>query len=130
MPSYYRLGEVPPKRHVQFRSPSGQLYAEEVFGTEGFSGNYSILYHLGVPPQSRHAEHIGSAAPRAWVQDVHRQHHLRTRAIEPGGDPVGGRTPLLFNDEVIISLAVPTESQRFFYRNGTHDELLFIHEGE
>src|SRR5439155_24510582 len=39
MPSYYRLGEVPPKRHTQFRSPSGQLYAEEVFATEGFSGN-------------------------------------------------------------------------------------------
>ena len=54
MTSYYRLGEVPAKRHVQFRArDSGRLYAEELFGTEGFSGAYSILYHLGLPSQAR-----------------------------------------------------------------------------
>src|SRR5438045_8987336 len=44
-PSYHRLGEVPRKRHVAFRAPDGQLYAEEAMGTEGFRGRYSILYH-------------------------------------------------------------------------------------
>ena len=53
MPSYHRLGDVPAKRHVQFRSPEGCLLAEEVFGAEGFSGNYSILYHRALPAQAR-----------------------------------------------------------------------------
>ncbi len=39
MPSYHRLGQIPPKRHTQFRKPDGTLYYEELFGTEGFSGN-------------------------------------------------------------------------------------------
>ncbi len=48
-PSYHRLGEVPAKRHVAFRAPDGRLYEEEVVGTEGFAGRYSILYHRHVP---------------------------------------------------------------------------------
>ena len=48
-PSYHRLGAVPAKRHVAFRAPDGSLYAEEVVGTEGFSGRYSILYHRYAP---------------------------------------------------------------------------------
>ena len=130
MTSYYRLGEVPPKRHVQFRAPdSGRLYAEEVFGTEGFSGAYSILYHLALPPQARTIEPLGSAEPAAWDVGVHRHHHLRTAGLAQGGDPISGRVPLLFNDDVQISLCVPSEPQADFYRNGTHDELVFVHEG-
>ena len=30
MPFYHQLGSVPRKRHVQFRSPSGNLYQEEL----------------------------------------------------------------------------------------------------
>jgi homogentisate 1,2-dioxygenase len=37
--------------------------------------------------------------------------------------------PLLFNDEVQISLVVADRPQPSFYKNGTHDELLFVHEG-
>src|SRR5919205_3103291 len=130
MTSYYRLGEVPAKRHVQFRAPdTGKLYAEELFGTEGFSGAYSILYHLGLPPQARTIEPLGSTEPVAWDVGVHRHHHLRIGGLAAGGDPIDGRVPLLFNDDVQISLCVPTEAQADFYRNGTHDELLFIHEG-
>jgi homogentisate 1,2-dioxygenase len=130
VPSYYRLGEVPPKRHVQFRAPSGDLYHEELFGAEGFSGRYSLLYHCGLPPQANEVSRVGSAAPAAWKADVHRQHHLRTTRVPVGGDPVRARVPLLFNDDVIVSLAVPTEAPHRFYRNGTHDELVFVHEGQ
>ena len=38
MPHYIRMGEVPPKRHTQFRRPDGALYTEELIGNEGFSG--------------------------------------------------------------------------------------------
>ena len=48
MPFYQRLGDVPRKRHVQFRD-NGTLLTEEVMGLEGFTGNESILYHLQSP---------------------------------------------------------------------------------
>ncbi|HEX5418277.1 MAG TPA: homogentisate 1,2-dioxygenase, partial [Chloroflexota bacterium] len=129
MPSYYRLGEVPAKRHVQFRSPEGNLLAEEVFGAEGFSGNYSILYHRALPAQARSQTPIGSAKPAAWESAAHRHYHLRTRRLEPRGNSVSGRVPLMFNDDVTISLAISSEPPAGFYKNGTHDELVFVHEG-
>ena len=45
---YASLGQVPRKRHSQVRG-DGRLLVEEVMGYEGFSGNESILYHLGSP---------------------------------------------------------------------------------
>lgn len=129
MPSYYRLGAVPRKRHTRFCAPSGQLCAEEVFGTEGFSGNYSILYHLALPPQARRIEPHGSIEPTEWAEAGHHHHHLKTHALAPGGNPIEGRIPLLFNDDVTIGLVRPTEPQAGFYKNGTHDELVFVHEG-
>ncbi|HVL54148.1 MAG TPA: hypothetical protein VM344_07780 [Vitreimonas sp.] len=50
---YLSLGNVPHKRHTQHRSPDGSLYAEELFGVEGFTGRSSLLYHL-VPPTRTH----------------------------------------------------------------------------
>ena len=49
MAFYRQVGEVPPKRHTQFRRPDGGLYAEELMGEEGFSSDSSLLYHRGIP---------------------------------------------------------------------------------
>jgi len=130
MPSYQRLGKVPPKRHTQLRSSAGELYAEEMIGTEGFSGRYSLLYHCGLPPQVRDIEHDRSVAPQRWSQDVHRNRHLRTGRLPLKGDGVSGRVPLLFNDDLVVSVAVLGEHTQDFYKNLTRDELLFVHEGE
>jgi homogentisate 1,2-dioxygenase len=130
MPSYHRLGELPPKRHTQLRAASGELYAEEVIGTEGFSGCYSILYHRGLPPQVRHVAHDHSVAPQRWTPDEHRNRHLRTARLEVSGDPISARVPLLFNDDLMVSLAVVSEASGSFYKNLSRDELLFVHEGE
>ena len=46
---YRQVGQVPPKRHTQFRKPDGGLYYEELMGEEGFSSDSSLLYHAGVP---------------------------------------------------------------------------------
>ena len=51
MPYYTKLGNLPNKRHIQFRRPDGYLYSEEVFGTEGFVGPTSTLYHIHPPTQ-------------------------------------------------------------------------------
>jgi homogentisate 1,2-dioxygenase len=128
MPMYQRLGDVPRKRHIQFRD-NGTLLTEEVFGLEGFSGNESILYHLQSPCRVRE---LGSFEPieRAeWVPDAHAHRHFRTIGIEPGGDAISGRRLLMWNGDVEISLCRPNETMEGFYRNGEGDEVIFVHEG-
>ena len=49
MPYYRQVGEIPRKRHTQFRRPDGGLYAEELMGLEGFSHDSALLYHRDLP---------------------------------------------------------------------------------
>jgi len=50
---YVAHGSIPRQRHTQHRAPDGTLYAEELFGVEGFTGRSSLLYHL-IPPTRTH----------------------------------------------------------------------------
>jgi homogentisate 1,2-dioxygenase len=128
VPFYQRLGEVPRKRHVQFRD-NGTLLTEEVMGLEGFSGNESILYHLTSPCR---VERLGGFEPieRAeWVPEEHKPLHLKTWDVEAGGDALTGRQLLMWNDDVEISLCRPTSAMDSFFRNGEGDEVIFVHEG-
>jgi homogentisate 1,2-dioxygenase len=84
MPFYQRLGEIPRKRHIQFRD-NGTLLTEEVMGLEGFVGNESILYHLQSPCRVMKLgdfEEIeregGCPTPSAPA--------LNTYDVDPGGD--------------------------------------------
>src|SRR2546423_15401056 len=110
-PGYHRLGEVPAKRHVAFRAPDGQLYAEEVMGMEGFSGRYSILYHRYAPTRvTKVAEVDPVAAPGPAAADTALRHHLlRTLSSDrptDALDELDARTVLLHNGEVRLSLSV------------------------
>ena len=49
MPHYQKRGQVPDKRHTQFRKPDGSLFSEQLFSTEGFSNDYTLLYHHHIP---------------------------------------------------------------------------------
>src|SRR3954451_1983977 len=108
-PSYHRLGRVPAKRHVAFRAPDGRLYAEEVMGTEGFSGRYSILYHEYAPTRvSKVSEAEPLPAQPQPSRDATLRHHLlRTApaADTPAIDELSGRTALLHNAEVALSIS-------------------------
>ena len=128
MPMYQRLGDVPRKRHIQFRD-NGSLLNEEVMGLEGFSGNESILYHLQSPVRVRELGDFEPIERDEWVPDAHAHRHFRTHGIEEEGDPISGRRLLMWNDDVEISLARPNEAMDFFYRNGEGDEVIFVHEG-
>jgi homogentisate 1,2-dioxygenase len=131
-PGYHRLGEVPAKRHVAFRAPDGQLYAEEVMGTEGFSGRYSILYHRYAPTRvTKVAEVDPVASPDGQAADGAIRHHLlRTAsATDEAEDELAGRTVLLHNDEVRLSLSVFGSDPGRFVRNGGTDECHFVHQG-
>jgi homogentisate 1,2-dioxygenase len=134
MPSYHRLGEIPPKRHTQFRKPDGSLYAEELFGTEGFTGNYSILYYHYPPTRVKRVEQAGTDASlytvyEAWNEGVQRHHHCKTAVLARQGDAVLGRQALMFNQNVVIGVAKPEKAMKYFYRDGEADLLYFVHHG-
>jgi homogentisate 1,2-dioxygenase len=129
MPHYISRGQIPGKRHVQFRQPDGSLYKEQVMGTKGFSGVQSILYHVHAPTAVSEWEDLGPIKREYEEPGALRHRHLRTGGAPKGGDAVSGRQLLMGNDDVAILVAAPTEPMRYFYRNGEGDEVLFIHEG-
>jgi homogentisate 1,2-dioxygenase len=129
MPYYTKLGQMPKKRHVQFRRPDGKLYSEEVFGTEGFSGPTSTLYHINPPTQVHGWRAMYSTKPEYVERDVMRMRHLKTANRPPMGDPVTGRVVLFGNSDCEMAVCNPAEKMGYHYKNGQGDECLFIHFG-
>ncbi|MFL5978713.1 MAG: homogentisate 1,2-dioxygenase [Gaiellaceae bacterium] len=129
MPTYQVRGEVPRKRHVQFRD-NGRLLTEEVMGLEGFSGNESILYHLTSPCRVTKVDDFDPIERDEWVPDGHQHRHFATMGLEPEGDAISGRRLLMWNDDVEISLCRPDAEMDYFFRNGEGDEVIFVHEGK
>ena len=85
MPYYTKLGQIPKKRHVQFRRPDGALYSEEVFGTEGFVGPTSTLYHINPPTQVIGWKTLYGTKPEYIESDVMRMRHLKLGAMPAKG---------------------------------------------
>jgi homogentisate 1,2-dioxygenase len=125
---YHTLGELPAKRHIQFRR-NGTLLTEEVMGYEGFSGNQSILYHLKSPCRVRGVGELERLTVDEWIPDSYVHRHMKTAPVERAQDPIRGRRLLMWNDDVHIALCKPTCESEAFYRNGFGDECLFIAEG-
>jgi len=98
MPFYQRLGEVPRKRHIQFRE-NGTLLTEEVMGLEGFTGNESILYHLQSPCRVMELAGFEPIEREEWVPGQHAHRHFKTFDTEPGGDEIIGRRLLMAGGE-------------------------------
>jgi homogentisate 1,2-dioxygenase len=130
MPIYQTRGELPRKRHQVLRRPDGELYREELVGNYGFNGPSSLLYHTEQPTAVVDTRWVADMTPVQAPSKDHRNRHFRTSPIPPAGNWVQQRTPLLFNDDVIISIARPTEAGNFCYRNGEGDELLYVADGE
>ncbi|MBA3948286.1 MAG: homogentisate 1,2-dioxygenase [Herpetosiphonaceae bacterium] len=130
MPFYQHLGNIPHKRHTQFRKPDGSLFSEQVMGTKGFSGVESILYHHYPPTAIAQVEDLGPATIEFEEAGALRHRHLKTAPIPEGGDIVNGRQYLLANNDIAIAIARPNQTQSYFYRNGQGDELLFIDQGK
>jgi len=130
MAHYTSRGRIPEKRHTQFRSPAGKLYSEELVSTEGFSSDYSLLYHIHPPTQI-----ISTDPPIAVNIRVPEEKMLKHRSLEgfklnPEDDFLGSRKPVLVNRDVHISLAAPRQSMTdYFFKNADADELIFVHEG-
>jgi homogentisate 1,2-dioxygenase len=129
MPFYTTLGNIPSKRHIQFRRPDGELYSEEVFGTEGFVGPTSTMYHIHPPTQVSGWKTLYSTKTEYIETDIMRMRHLKSMDMKPQGDPVTGRVVLFGNEDVEMSICVPNEEMTYHYKNGSGDECIFVHWG-
>jgi homogentisate 1,2-dioxygenase len=133
MPAYTQRGSIPRKRHIEHRREGGHrnegIYYEEVVTTAGFARAYSICYHLRPPTRVVRIEAAGDVPLEMVAQPMLRHHHLKTAQLQPGGDPVMGRVPLLANADVLLSRCRPTQAQDELYRNATADEIVFLHQG-
>lgn len=130
MAHYYSLGKIPHKRHTQFKQENGKLYSEQLFSTEGFSSNYSLLYHIHPPTEILRVEEPKDVQPIAATKVLLKQRSFEGFDIQPKKDYLDSRTVVLFNDDCHIALAAPQESMtNYFYKNADADEVIFVHEG-
>src|SRR5215469_1214245 len=129
MSYYFKLGQIPHKRHTQFRQPDGSLYHEELMGLRGFSGSKSLLYHLRPPTQVSRIDGSCPVAVSLTEQGPLRHRLLKTDALVPTGDAVQGRLALLANQDVTLSVVRPSEPMTYWYRYAHGDEVIFVHEG-
>ncbi|GGN04691.1 homogentisate 1,2-dioxygenase [Dyadobacter beijingensis] len=130
MPIYHQLGTIPPKRHTQFRKNDGGLYYEELFGTIGFEGMSSLLYHTWRPTQVKSIGEPYDVQPRIAVGNNMTMRKLIGFDIQPAADYLESRVSLLVNRDLIFGLAAPQGlPMDYFYKNTDADELLFVHRG-
>ncbi|MCZ8146168.1 homogentisate 1,2-dioxygenase [Flavobacterium sp.] len=130
MPIYHKLGDTPHKRHIQFRKPNGDLYYEQLFGTIGFDGMYSNLYHVHRPTQVKEIRQQYSVAPKIAKANNIQSYRLRGFEVTPEDDFLESRKIVLTNSDCHIVLAAPRASMTtYFYKNTDSDEVIFIHKG-
>jgi homogentisate 1,2-dioxygenase len=126
-------GQVPPKHHTALRDAQGRLLYEECLTRDGFEGPYTIAYHQNRPHTQVHAD-----VPHGWTTPVAAanrdrplaKRHYRTQDMEPhAGAPIDVRLPLLFNEDVVLSVLFPTAPDPVYLSNGDGDDLYYVHEG-
>lgn len=131
MPHYYTLGKIPRKRHTQFRDEDGKLYAEQLFSTEGFSSNYSLLYHHHPPTEIIRSGEPVDVSPKECTDHLLKHRSFQGFKVKPSEDYISSRKPALFNDDCILTLAAPKTGMKedVFYKNADADEVIFVHIG-
>ena len=130
MPYYQAVGDIPRKRHTQFRRPDGGLYSEELMGQEGFSSESSLLYHRHPPTAVRSIDAIPDPAGALEANHPLKLRHVRAHKITvgPTDDAVFGRRLMFGNSDVRLSYCVASSTSPL-YRNGIGDELLYVESG-
>ncbi|HNB58728.1 MAG TPA: homogentisate 1,2-dioxygenase [Phycisphaerales bacterium] len=129
MAYYMKLGLLPRKRHVQFRRPDGCLYSEEVFGTEGFVGPTTTMYHIHPPTQVAGWKPLYGTKVEYVEEDIMRMRHVKSAPVKAHGDFVTGRVVLFGNSDCEMAVGNPKEQMSYHYKNGQGDECIFFHFG-
>ena len=115
MPHYHKLGSIPHKRHTQFRKPDGTLYSEQLFSTEGFSSDSSLLYHTHPPTQIIKTDKPYSVMPQVAEEKMLQHRSFQGFNIKPDKDYIISRKPVLVNNDCHISLAAPQKSMENYF---------------
>lgn len=127
---YHKMGSVPAKRHTIHEKPEGGIYYEQLFGTEGFHGLSSLLYHTHRPTMISSYGETFDLKPKAAIENNIKSRMLEGFNIKSKDDYLKARTPVLFNDDVQIDIASPKKGTiNYFYKNSDSDEILFIQKG-
>lgn len=130
MPRYHTLGKIPPKRHTIFKDAVNNFYYEELFGTVGFDGMSSLLYHTQRPTQVKDCLRSYDVSPKIAVGKNMKSLSLNGFKIAASDDYLESRVVVLANSDCQISLGAPKKSLRdYFYKNTDSDEVLFVHKG-
>ena len=131
MPFYQKLGKIPHKRHTVFRQENGELYHEQLFGTAGFDGMSTLMYHIQPPTVIKEVRGQKDIAPEVAVERNMLPRSFKGYQITPSKDYLESRNPILVNSDVYIELAAPQASMTdYFYKNADADEVIFIHRGK
>jgi homogentisate 1,2-dioxygenase len=131
MPIYHKLGKFPQKRHIVFEKPSGGIYYEQLFGTEGFNGHSSLLYQVHRPTQIKEILKSYDVSPKIAIQKNIKPLLLQGFQAKSEDDFLDSRKAMLVNGDCIVGLAAPKQSLRsYFYKNADADEMIFIHKGK
>ena len=130
MPRYHSLGKIPPKRHTTFEKSNGGLYQEELFGTAGFAGMSSLIYHIYPPTVVTEIKNIKNVAPKIAVKKNMKALSFKGFSLAPETDFLDSRKTVFVNNDLHIGLAAPKEfSSDYFYKNADADEMIFVHIG-
>ena len=130
MPRYHKLGKMPHKRHTTFKKDDGGLYQEELFGTAGFSGMSSLIYHLYPPTVVSEVKKIKDTTPQIAIEKNMKAMSFQGFSIPEENEYIDSRKVLFVNNDLHIGLARPKSfSKDYFFRNSDADEMLFVHEG-
>ena len=130
MPRYHKLGEIPPKRHTAFKDTKGNFYYEELFGTIGFEGMSSLMYHTQRPTQVKEILRSLDVSPKIAVSKNMKALKLNGFKAPPTDDFLESRKCILINSDCQIIVAAPKKSlTEYFYKNTDSDEVIFIHKG-
>jgi homogentisate 1,2-dioxygenase len=130
MSRYHSLGAIPPKRHTTFEKPEGGLYQEELFGTAGFVGMSSLIYHIHPPTVVSEVRQVKDLTAKIGIEKNMKALSFNGFSLPQIDDYIESRKILFVNNDLKIGLAAPKSfSKDYFYRNSDSDEMLFIHVG-
>ena len=130
MPRYHKLGKIPHKRHTTFKKESGGYHYEELFGTIGFDGMSTLLYHLHRPTQVKDIIKSYSVKPKVAVEKNMKAYLLDAFKVPKIADLIESRLSIFVNNDLNIMLSAPTNrSEGYFYKNTDGDEIIFVHKG-
>ncbi|HNP47699.1 MAG TPA: homogentisate 1,2-dioxygenase [Bacteroidia bacterium] len=129
MPFYHQIGKIPSKRHIVYRQDNGNLFHEELVGTQGFSGMSSLVYHLHPPTRVLRTGEPFSVQPKVAIENNMRSLSFQGFEIPVEADYLKSRKVLMVNNDMQIGLAAPKGKMDYFFKNADADEMIFIHKG-